>query len=148
MNFQNNFYLGADTDGFELKEKLKKYLGELGVNATDLGVFAKDEEAKEVDYVYIAREVSEKINETHGAGLIISDTGIGMCMVANEKKGIRAALVTNETMAMLARKNNNANLLCLGADFCDEEQAKAIVKVFLETNFDREKHKHFVEKYI
>lgn len=147
MNFTDNLYLAADADGFGLKEKIKFFLDMMVVNYTDLGIFSANEVGEGLDYVYLAREVAEKIFETRGGGIIISDTGIGLCMVANEKQGIRAALVTNPTMAMLARKNNNANLLCLGSDFCTENEAKEIVEVFMTTDFDVAKHQKYVEKY-
>lgn len=139
--------MGADGDGLRLKENLKPFLVSLGVNFTDLGVFGEESENLGKDYVDVAREVSEKIYETGGGGLIVSDTGIGLSMVANEKKGIRAALVVTPVMAKLARANNNANLLCLGKDFVDENLAREIVRVFLETDFDVAKHQHFVDRY-
>lgn len=128
-------YLGSDHGGFNLKECLQKYLQEQQYDVVDLGVFNGDT----ADYPDIAREVCEKVLENHGAlGILICGTGIGIQMTACKIKGIRAALCTNEYMAEMARRHNDANVLCLGGRVIGDDLAKNIVKTFLANEFDKE----------
>ena len=138
-------YLGSDHGGFELKQKIKAHLESKGVKSVDLGVFASEPPA---DYPDIAREVSEKVLENHGTkGILICGTGSGMCMAANKVKGVRAANCESEPMAEMARKHNNANVLCLGGRMLDAAKATAIVDMFLKTEFEaEERHVRRVQK--
>ena len=151
MNIQFNFflmilYIGSDHAGFELKEVFKKYLDGQGVRHVDLGAFSLDP----IDYPDIAYEVCEKIlehDDGEACGLLICGTGLGMCIVANKVKGIRAASIVDEKMAEMARRHNNANVICLAGRSIDQELAKKIVSVFLNTPFDgEERHVRRIEK--
>lgn len=138
-------YIGADHAGYEFKNELKPFLDESGFSVTDLGCFSE----ASCDYPDIAREVSEKVLETEGAfGILICGTGIGMSMAANKLHGIRAALCTDESMAELARKHNDANVLALGSRTTDVEKMKKICLAFLNTEFEagEERHVRRVEK--
>jgi len=118
-----------------MKNSLKEYLIGAGNDVVDLGAFSEDS----VDYPDIAREVSEKVLENPGAfGVLICGTGIGMQMTANKLRGIRATVATNENMAEMSRKHNDANVITLGGRTTDLELAKKIVDKFLGTEFEAE----------
>lgn len=138
-------YIGSDHAGYPLKNVLKDFLEqEFAPEIVDLGTFSEDS----VDYPDIAREVSEKVFENPGSfGILSCGTGIGMCIVANKHKGIRAVDAANEHMAEMGRKHNDANVLCLGARMLDPEEAKKIAKKFLMTEFDGdERHARRIKK--
>ncbi len=137
-------YIGSDHAGYEMKNALGDYLGELKQDYVDLGVFTEDS----ADYPDIAREVSEKVSENPGAfGVLVCGTGTGMSITANKLNGVRAASVTNETMAEMARRHNDANVMTVGSRLINEELAKKLVKIFIETPFDKdERHQRRVDK--
>ncbi len=137
-------YIGSDHAGFKMKEQLHKHLQEAGFDATDLGTFTEDS----CDYPDIAREVSEKVKEHEGSlGILMCGTGIGMSMAANKMRGIRAAMVTDENMAEMSRKHNNANVLCMGARISTPEMITKMTDKFLATTFDsEERHARRVQK--
>lgn len=137
-------YLGSDHAGFALKERLQKYLKGKGYRVVDLGVF----EAVTSDYPDIAREVAEKVSENPGSiGILSCGTGIGMCMTANKVRGVRAVNAESVTYAEMARRHNDANILCLGGRHISFENAKPIVDVFLKTPFEAEaRHVRRVKK--
>lgn len=139
----DNFYVGSDHGGYHLKELMKDYLDEMGINYTDIGAFSAE---KSVDYPDIAREVCEKVYENKCMGLLICGTGIGMSIIANRRRGIRAALCLNETMAEYSKKHNNANILCMGERIIGSEVAKRILKTFIETKFEGGRHDRRLEK--
>jgi len=137
-------YLGADHAGFHVKEELKKYLEELGYEYDDLGNKELD---LEDDYPDFAIKVAEKVTETDNYGILICATGLGMSMVANKVKGIRAAVCWDDFTALQSREHNNANILCLAGKALDTETAKKIVRIWLETEFTgEERHIRRLEK--
>ena len=140
----NTVYLGADHGGYALKEELKKYLTDEKVKFVDLGSFSTES----VDYPDIAREVCEKVFDEQGSiGVLLCGTGVGMCMAANKRQGIRAAYCTHEILAKLARSHNDANVLCMGGRVVGPELAKSILEVFLTTPFSKEeRHERRLEK--
>lgn len=139
-------YIGSDHAGYEMKEAIKASLKDnVGdMNFVDLGVFTTDA----MDYPDIAREVAEKVSENKDAmGILVCGTGTGMVIAANKLDGIRAAAVTTDAMAEMARRHNNANIITLGSRIVDQEAAKRMVKIFLETPFDNdERHQRRIEK--
>jgi len=139
-------YIGSDHAGYDMKEAIKASLkdNDGDMNFVDLGVFTTDS----MDYPDIAREVAEKVSENEDAkGILICGTGTGMVIAANKLNGIRAAAVTTDTMAEMARRHNNANIITLGSRIVDPEAAKRMVKIFLETPFDSdERHQRRVNK--
>lgn len=128
-------YIGADHAGFNLKEEIKKYLGELGREVEDLG--NKEMEPKD-DYPDFAFAVAKKTAETNQKGILVCATGIGMAIAANKIKGARATICCDEFMAKQAREHNNVNVLCLGGKVMDIESAKKIVRIWLEADFTGE----------
>jgi len=136
--------IGSDHVGFELKEKIKKYLEKQNYPFKDIGIHSKEP----VDYPDIAYNVSnEVIKNKNSKGILICATGIGMSIVANKTLGIRAALCHNEFMAKLSREHNDANILVLGSKIIKSNLIEEIVRIFLETDFsDEERHKRRVSK--
>lgn len=137
-------YIGSDHAGYEMKKEIIDFLKGGGKDIVDLGAFSNDS----VDYPDIAREVAEKVSENHDTkGILICGTGTGMVMAANKLDGVRAAAATNETMAEMARRHNDANIITLGARLINAEMAKKLVGIFLDTPFDAdERHKRRVAK--
>ena len=133
--------LACDHGGYEIKEAVRKYLEEQNIAYHDFGTY----DTNSVDYpVYAekaARAVADKQCET---GILCCGTGIGVSMVANKIKGIRAAVVTNEFCAEMTRRHNNANILCMGGRVIDSQTAVKLADIFLHTPFDGGRHEHRV----
>ena len=127
-------YIGADHRGFNLKEQIKAYLKEQGYETADVGASAYD---KDDNYPVFARAVGEKIalDPENGRGILICGSGVGMDVVANKFKGVRAGLAISTDQVYSARHDDNVNVLVLAADFTEEPAAINIVRIFLATPF-------------
>jgi RpiB/LacA/LacB family sugar-phosphate isomerase len=136
--------LGADHGGFELKETVKRYLEQRGVSIADFGAHTRQPSD---DYPDFAHLVGQSVS-SHRAelGLLICTSGIGMSITANKIPGVRAALVSDEESASLARQHNDANVICLGANHVSAEHAKKIVEAFLNAHFEGGRHERRVSK--
>jgi ribose 5-phosphate isomerase B len=135
--------LGADHAGFELKEKVRRHLALRGIPVEDEGTTS----GESVDYPDFARKVGEVVrNRQADLGILVCGTGIGMSMAANKVAGIRAANVSSEFEAQMAREHNDANILALGARVLDESTALKIVDKWLETSFAGGRHQRRVDK--
>lgn len=141
-------YLGADHRGFELKEKLKNFLKEEGYEFEDLGNTVYDLADDYPDFgAAVAQKVAEKPNENRG--ILLCGSGVGMDVVTNKFKGVRSALVwsDNEALVKQSRQHDDSNVLSLPADYLTEDQAKKIVKLWLETPFSKEeRHQRRIQK--
>lgn len=140
-------YIGTDHAGFELKENLVPFLRELGHEVEDMG--ARSLEALD-DYPDYIRPVAEAVVGNHGSrGIILGGSGQGEAMCANRVKGARAAVYYGGTVdiVVLSREHNNANILSIGARFVEMDEAKEVVRVWLETPFSgEEKHVRRIRK--
>jgi ribose 5-phosphate isomerase B len=135
--------LGADHRGFRLKQKLKRWLAAHGHEAIDLGPASADR----VDYPDYAFKVADAVSRRLAdRGILICSTGIGMSIAANRFSKVRAALCCSVRLARLSREHNDANVLCLGADFVSLAQARRIVGVWLKTGFAGGRHERRVRK--
>ena len=136
--------IGSDHAGFVYKEQLKKLLDEIGKPYQDFGTTSPDS----VDYPDIAHIVSKAVASGKCLqGILICGTGIGMSIVANKHKGIRAATCESPASAKLSREHNDANILCFGERIVSWETATEIVKTFLSTPFSGgERHMCRIEK--
>ena len=131
------FAIGADHAGFELKEALKQYLSERGFRLTDLGTHS----VESADYPDYAQVVAARVADHKDRfGLLVCSTGIGMSIAANKVPGVRAACVTSQEGAALSRSHNDANVLCLGSKFTSPEEARRILDVFLDAQFEGGRH--------
>ncbi len=127
--------IGSDHGGFDLKETVKKWLGENGYEVKDCGTYDKSS----CDYPQFGRAVAHAVADgTCEKGIVICTTGIGISITANKVKGIRCALCTDTTSASLTRLHNNANVLAMGAGLIGQNVALDVVKTFLETEFSGE----------
>ncbi|MCL5784930.1 MAG: RpiB/LacA/LacB family sugar-phosphate isomerase [Patescibacteria group bacterium] len=138
-------YIASDHGGFELKEKLKIWFAQNQITLKDLGA---DELRTEDDYPDYIFPLAQKVVSGHDSlGIIIGRSGNGEAIAANKVKGIRCAVCLNEQMAKKAREDNNANILSLGADYINFDQAKNIIETFLETPFSAaERHVRRLQK--
>lgn len=135
--------LAADHAGFPLKESIKKILEQKGYETVDVGTFSDES----VDYPDFAHKASPLVLESsENLGIFVCGTGIGISIAANKVKGIRAAVVQTEELAALSRAHNNANVLCLGARFTEQEQAENIINTFLNTEFEQGRHANRLAK--
>src|SRR3990167_10123567 len=133
-------YIGSDHRGYNLKEALKTYLKELNFNFEDLGALELTPDDDYPDYaVLIAKKVAGDPEKNRG--ILICSSGVGVDVTANKFKGVRSALLFNPEQAQMSRNDDNTNVLSLSADFIDENVAKEIIRVWLETPFSRlERH--------
>lgn len=135
--------LGADHAGFDLKEQVKRHLLSRGIQVQDEGTNSGDS----VDYPDFARKVGADVVERRADfGILVCGTGIGMSMAANKILGIRAANVSSEFEAQMAREHNDANVLALGARVLEPSAAMRIVDKWLETTFAGGRHQRRVDK--
>jgi len=135
--------LGSDHGGYKLKEEIKSFLTHSGFEVVDIGTNSTES----VDYPDFAHKLAEMLIKKEGdIGILVCGSGLGMSMAANRHRGIRAAVCTNEYMALVARKHNDANVLCLGERVLGVEIAKSIVDVFIRTGFEGGRHERRVEK--
>lgn len=129
--------VASDHAGFELKRVLSQRLRELGHEVTDYGT----ESAESVDYPLFGVEAARAVASGEAdRGVIICATGIGMGIVANKVKGVRAAVCATEFMARMSRRHNDANVLCMGQRVVDEKLARRMLEVWLELPFDGGRH--------
>lgn len=136
-------YIANDHAGFLVKEYIKKHLISKDYTVIDLGSFSEEK----VDYPNFAKKCTDEVNnDKNSFGILICGSGIGMSISANRVKGIRAALCYNESLAKLSRAHNNANILCLGARFLKLENIEEILKNFLETKFEEDRHQLRLDK--
>ena len=129
--------LGCDHGGYAIKEAIKKYLEESGIEYNDFGTYSEES----VDYPIYAKKVADAVASGEcEKGVLCCGTGIGISIAANKVKGIRAAVVTNEFCAEMTRRHNDANIIAMGGRVISEEQAVKFTKIFLETPFDGDRH--------
>ena len=136
--------IASDHGGFDLKEKVKAHLEEKGFEVKDFGCYEK----KSCDYPDFGKPAAEAVaNGECDFGVLICTTGIGMSMVGNKVKGVRAALCADSLSASLTRLHNNANGLVLGAAIVGEMLALNIVDTFFGTDFSgEERHQRRIDK--
>lgn len=137
--------LGCDHGGLILKQAIKEFLSKEGILYKDFGTFTK----QSVDYPRYALDVANAVvNKYCEYGILCCGTGIGISIAANKVKGIRAAVCHSEFTAEMARRHNNANILCLGGRVLDAEKAVLLVKIFLKTPFDGGRHKNRLDQIL
>ena len=135
--------VGSDHAGYEYKEKVKTLLQELNLSFKDFGTNSIDS----TDYPDYAHSVAQAVSSGEcDRGVLVCGTGIGMAIVANKHKGVRAAVCESSTAARLARQHNNANVLTVGERITGWETAADIVRTFLSTPFEGGRHERRVEK--
>jgi ribose 5-phosphate isomerase B len=135
--------IASDHAGFHYKEKVKTFLQQMKMEFKDFGTHSSDS----VDYPDFAHAAAESVASGEcELGIIVCGSGIGVSIVANKHKGIRAAACESVTAAELSRRHNNANILCFGERLVGLGVAEDMVRVFLNTNFEAGRHTRRVEK--
>lgn len=135
-------HIGSDHAGYALKGELTQFLRESGFTVEDHGTYTD----QSVDYPDFAHPVADAVERDGVRGILICGSANGVCITANKHQGIRAALCWTEEIAGLARQHNDANIVCVPARFVTSEQARSIVKRFLETPFEGGRHTQRVNK--
>jgi len=125
-----------------MKEKVKIFLNKSKIKSLDLGTFSEDR----VDYPDYAKKLALLIRKKSSFGILICGSGIGVSIAANRFKKVRAAVCYNQLSASLARKHNNANVLCIGARLIRFNEAKKIINTFISTKFEGGRHIKRVKK--
>jgi ribose 5-phosphate isomerase B len=136
--------LGSDHRGFGVKQRLLGLLAKQGHEVRDVGVDTGESAADYPDY---AIPVSEAVASGKAdRGILVCGTGFGMCIAANKVNGIRAVSCRDPIEAEMSRRHNDANVLCMSADFLGQELIDRLVQVWLNTDFEGGRHQRRVEK--
>ena len=136
--------IGSDHAAYPLKEKVKALLVENGIQVEDVGTLGEDS----VDYPDFAIKAASLVSEKKfERGILLCGTGLGMSMVANRFKHVRAALCTDTFSAAMSRRHNDANMLILGGRVTGVDLALEIVRVWLSTPFDGGRHQNRLDKF-
>ncbi|MCS7202800.1 MAG: ribose 5-phosphate isomerase B [Dictyoglomus sp.] len=134
--------IGCDHAGFKLKKDILCILRE-ELEFIDIGTNSEDP----VDYPDIAEKACELIVKGEvNYGILICGTGIGMSIIANKFPGIRAALVYSDETAILAKKHNNANVICLGGRTMKIEEVIRWIRIWLNEDFEGGRHQRRIDK--
>lgn len=132
-------YIGADHRGYELKEKAKGWLGEWGYKIEDLGAYRLDPKD---DYTLYAEKVASMVARDGARGVLMCGSGVGVDVVANKFDGVRASIGKNKDQVAAGRRDDDMNILVLAADYTQSDEAKGMLKAFLETKFaGKKRHK-------
>lgn len=135
--------IGSDHAGFECKEELISYLEGREIPLKDYGTYSLDS----VDYPDFAHPVAQSVEDNECAfGILLCGSANGVAITANKHAGIRAALCWGEEIAELARKHNDANVICIPARFVNEGDAEKMLDVFMNTEFEGGRHADRVSK--
>lgn len=125
-------YLCSDHRGFDLKEKLKRWLKDKRYEFEDLGNMVLDQEDDFPDFVV---KVAKKLGKAADVGILFCGSGVGMDIVANRFPKIRCGLSFNSQQTRIAKRDDNINCISIPADFVSENETRAIIEMFLETQF-------------
>lgn len=135
--------LGSDHAGFRLKEGIKAFLSEKKIEHKDFGCDTEER----VDYVDFAEKAVEgMISGKFDRAILVCGTGLGMAIVANKFKGVRATPCYDEYTAEMSREHNDSNCLTLGGRILPLDEALHIVNVWLNIEFDRGRHQRRIDK--
>lgn len=133
---------GADHGGVDLKDALKVYLEEKGIEVVDFGT--KSHES--VDYPEYGHKVAQAVAKKEADyGLVCCGSGIGISIAANKVKGVRCVRAHDPYSAEMSRRHNNCNVIAMGGRFLGLDMAKKCLDVFLETEFEGGRHSRRVD---
>lgn len=135
--------IGSDHAGFEYKEAIISFLDGKNIAYTDFGTYSSDP----VDYPDFAHPVADEVESGKASfGILICGSANGVAMTANKHQGIRAAICWGEELSELARKHNNANIICIPARFVRESDVEKMLDIFMKTEFEGGRHSNRVNK--
>jgi len=134
--------IGSDHAGFTLKEAIKKRFSST-FQITDKCTFSSDS----VDYPDYAHAVAGEVgNGKYTFGILLCGSANGVAITANRHSGVRAAICWMPEIADLARKHNNANIICIPARFVSDETAFLMIEKFFSTEFEGGRHQKRIDK--
>jgi len=143
FNLTQPIAIGSDHAGFECKEKLKTFLSNSHIHYTDFGT----DSVASVDYPDFAHPVATAVEKNEAAfGILICGSANGVAITANKHANIRAAICWKIEIAELARKHNNANIICIPARFVDQIDAENMLTTFMNTHFEGGRHENRINK--
>ena len=129
--------IGSDHGGYRLKEHIKEYLTQKGLEVLDCGCNSLES----CDYPVFGKAAAQAVADGRcEKGIVICTTGIGISITANKVNGIRCALCSDPLSAEMTRRHNDANMLAMGAGMIGPNLAERIVDVFLSTEFEGGRH--------
>ena len=135
--------IASDHRGFKVKARIFLQVSELVDSVSNVGPFTEGS----VDYPDFAAIVANEISQGHAdRGILVCGTGIGMAITANKFPSVRAASCMNELSAKLSRQHNDLNVLCIGADLLSMTEIDDIIKIWLETEFEGDRHQRRIDK--
>ena len=124
--------IGSDHGGYKLKEEIKKYFDEKGMEYKDFGTYTEER----TDYPIYAKKGAEAVQSNEcSCGILVCRSGYGMTVVANKFRGIRAAAIHDEESAKFAKADDDINVITLGGDYIDTNEAICIIRNWLGTEF-------------
>jgi ribose 5-phosphate isomerase B len=133
----NEIWIGNDHGGYELKLQILDFLKKRGIPVHDAGTGSTEI----VRYPYFAQMVAAAVSEGRiERGILICSTGIGMSIIANKFKGVRASLCTSTFMAKMTRAHNDSNILVLGGKITGALEALDILDAWLSTEYEGGRH--------
>jgi len=137
--------IACDHAGLELKKEILSLFSDLDIEYVDYGT----DSPESVDYPDFGEKVSEAVSSgVIEKGVLICGTGIGMSIVANKFPRVRASLCNDLFTAKMSRLHNDANILVLGGKILGKDLAKEIVKTWVNTPFEGERHRIRLKKII
>ena len=135
--------IACDHADYQMKEELKVFLSEQGYQVKDFGTNSEES----MDYPDVAHPLANSVESGECEfGIALCGSGNGISMTLNKHQQIRAALCWNSELAALAKQHNNANILSLPARFISLEEAKNIVRSYIDATFEGGRHQRRVEK--
>ncbi|HEY8690429.1 MAG TPA: ribose 5-phosphate isomerase B [Chitinophagaceae bacterium] len=143
FNLTKPIAIGCDHAGVEYKEDIISFLEGKGLEYKDFGTFTTDS----VDYPDFAHPVANSVENNETAfGILLCGSGNGVAITANKHQNIRAAICWGEELAELARKHNDANIICIPSRFVREGDVEKMIEIFIHTDFEGGRHIRRKEK--
>jgi ribose 5-phosphate isomerase B len=135
--------IAADHRGFSAKEQVKSQIEQLGHKCIDFGVNSK----QPADYPDLAYMAADAVSKGHAdRAILLSSTGMGMCIAANKVKGIRSVVCYDELSARMSRLYIDANVLCISGELIGQVMLRKIVEIWLATGFEDGRHERRIRK--
>ncbi|MFH1223050.1 MAG: ribose 5-phosphate isomerase B [Pseudomonadota bacterium] len=137
--------IASDHAGYALKTLVIEHLKTKGL--TEVHDFGPEDDKNSVDYPDYAKKVAKEVlSDQDYLGILICGTGIGMCITANKFKGIRAAHVGDPYSSEMARRHNNANIICLGGRVVGAGLAFKIIDAWMDAEYEGGRHEKRLAK--
>ena len=135
--------MASDHGGFALKASLMKHLDEEKIEYIDCGTYSEES----CDYPDFAEKACKLVQQGEATyAILVCGTGIGMSIVANKVRGVRAALCADCFSARMAKEHNNANIIVFPARFISNDEAVAMLDAYFAAQFEGGRHEHRIEK--